>query len=673
LLLLGAFYPAGAAGDEFQVIAVHTASAPRVTMVVAPPSTPPQDGSEEESCSVTIDGESVACTVTPMASDSLSVALVIDTASGLTSQELAAAQNGATELLLRLPDGAHTMVVTAGGQPQVVAPLSADRAEALSAISALRVGGSRATMAATKLAAESLEPAAPGPRAIIVYTHGPDEQGMLPDRLSQAVLTSEAVVNVVRTDTDALWPSVVEQAGGGVVTTSAENLVQSFGDLAATLGDQYLVTFEAPGELPAVAQVAFQTGDQEYTTVVTLPDASQAQAAPTESSDGPPARGILWLVALLVAGLALTVLAVFLRRARQLRPVNEGEPATEMASPPTGAPPPDKAAAGTGPLQQAAAAGNAPLPKLAAPSSPPAAKAAPSAPALAQAAPRTPPPKQPAMLDASLSDGTAPDGPPRRPPTSPVESQPARRSLSAAIEGRRLARLILDSQPKVRPEPVEQHGQADNNQAEDPRADPPARSAAEAHSSASGSEAGPKTESGRPGNPTEGGSTPAASIVFTGSGDGIVQLTKNAPGPAAVRISGNRWWNRFRVRTLGNQDVVVVTTGPYEGVRPLDWDGGNSTGFEVTATGPWRIEVLPLSAMPTFDKSFKGEGDQVIHFTGDGLVARITPNDNGRIYNVRTLNPNGRHRSVVNPQGRIDTGPQFFHVQAAGSWTLSIT
>jgi hypothetical protein len=59
--------------------------------------------------------------------------------------------------------------------------------------------------------------------------------------------------------------------------------------------------------------------------------------------------------------------------------------------------------------------------------------------------------------------------------------------------------------------------------------------------------------------------------VFTGSGDGIVRLTKNAPGPAAVGISGNRTSNHFEVRALGTQDVVVVTTDPYEGVWPLDW------------------------------------------------------------------------------------------------------
>ena len=175
---------------------------------------------------MTIDGEPVVTTVTPMASGDLSVALVIDTASGLTSQELAAVQSGATEFLLRLPDGARTMVVTAAGQPQVVAPLSGRRAEALSAISALRVGGSRATMPATMLAAQSLESAPPGPRAIIVYTHGVDEQGVLTTRLSQAVQHAEAVLNVIQTSTDSLWPSVVDQTGGSVVTTTAENIAQ---------------------------------------------------------------------------------------------------------------------------------------------------------------------------------------------------------------------------------------------------------------------------------------------------------------------------------------------------------------------------------------------------------------------------------------------------------------
>jgi hypothetical protein len=405
-----------------------------------------------------------------MASGDLSVALVIDTASGLTSQELAAVQSGATEFLLRLPGGAHTMVVAAADQPEVVAPLSERRGESLSAISALRVGGSRATMAATMLAAQSLESALPGPRAIIVYTHGLDEQGVLATRLSQAVLHSEAVLNVIQTGTDTLWPSVVDQTGGGVVTTRAESIVLSFGDLAATFGDQYFVTFEAPGELPAVAQVTFQAGDQEYRTVVNLPNAGPAQAAPTESSGGPPDRGVHWLVVPLVAGLVLTALGVFLRRARQLRHATGGEPSTRVASPATGAPPLVKAASAS-PPPQTAAAWNAPLPEQAASSPPTADNAAPRAPVPTHAAPSSPPLNQPAVPTASLPDNPTQTDPSPRPPISPVESRPARRSLSAAIEGRRLARLILDSQQESRPEPAEQHGRADNNQAEEPPAD----------------------------------------------------------------------------------------------------------------------------------------------------------------------------------------------------------
>jgi hypothetical protein len=461
LFLLLASHPAAAGADAFRVIAVHTASAPRVSMVVEPPVTPPQNGSAAESCSVTIYGKPVDTTVRELASGDLSVALVIDTASGLTSQELAAVQSGAAEFLLRLPDGAHTIVVAAAGQPEVIAPLSEHRAEALSAISALRVGGSPATMAATMVAAQNLESAPPGPRVIIVYTQGLDEPGELADRvrLSQAVLDSEAVLNVIQTGTETLWPSVVDQAGGVVVTTNAGDIVQSFGDLAATLGDQYLVTFETPGVLPAVAQVTFQAGDQEYRTVVNLPITGLAPVGPTESSEGSSDRGIPWLVAPLVAGLVLTALVVFLYRARQLRPAY-GEPTTPVASPATGAPPPVKAASAS-----------APLPEQAASSPPTADKTAPSAPVPAQTAPSSPPPNQPSVPTASLPGDPSQNDPQWRPPTSPVESRPARRSLSAAIEGRRLARLILDSQPESRPEPAEQRGQADNNQAEEPLAD----------------------------------------------------------------------------------------------------------------------------------------------------------------------------------------------------------
>jgi hypothetical protein len=626
------------------VIAVHTASAPDVSMVVAPPSTPPENGATAESCTVTIDAESAACTVTPVASDSLSVALVIDTASDLTAQELAAVQNGAIDFLLGLPPEANSMVVAAGGEPQVVAPLSADRAEALSAISALRTGGSHATNAGTRLAAQSLESAPPGPRVIIAYAHGSDEQGPSVEQLSEAVLQANAVVNVITPGAESIWPSVVDRAGGIVLPpTNAADIAQSYGRLATMLGEQYLVTFQAPGELPAVAQVAFQSGDQEYGTVVDLPDTDTRQAAPTQG------RGIVGLVSLVVAGLVLIGLAVLalVLRTRRRASVPGGPPA-EAAAPP---------ASTIGP-----------------------------APALAI-------PATDEQDDGRPSDGapasTAATAPATPPATPPPTSPPRRGSLSAAVRGRRSAQHALNSAPEQhlqhpttdqRPPPVPERNQAQSHTPEPGPRPAAANASAETAQPTPQSNAGPQTAA--PGfaaqhqHPGEGGHT--ATTELTGSGDAVVEVTRTNWLPAVVHISGNSASEYFAVRTLGTNNVLVKTMEPYDGIRPLDWDGDESTGFEIWATGPWRIEILPPSAIPTFTGSFNGNGNMVVHFTGTGSLVRITGNNERQHFEVRALSAYGAYRRLVDTtrphagECPISRGPQIFDVQATGPWTITI-
>ena len=253
--------------------------------------------------SVTVDGRPVTTTVAPMAARTLTVALVIDTAADMTAEALQAAKSGATEFLLRLPEGARTMVIASGGDPRIVAPLSGKPADALSAVSALQPGGMRSTTAATLLAAEDLATAPPGPRAIVVHTNGPDEHGVSVEQLIQAVSRAGAVLSVIQTsgDDDA-WSQVVDRAGGEVLRTTTVNLVQSYGDLATALGDRYIVEFEAPGELPGVAQVAVRTGDVEATTTVTMPGTHWDAAQPSERE---PSGGQLRLIAIVLVGLAL--------------------------------------------------------------------------------------------------------------------------------------------------------------------------------------------------------------------------------------------------------------------------------------------------------------------------------------------------------------------------------
>jgi hypothetical protein len=70
--------------------------------------------------------------------------------------------------------------------------------------------------------------APPGPRAIIVYVRGFDHHGVLAERLSQATLLAEAVLNVVQTGDDPFWGSVVDRTGGTVVRTAASQSVESY-------------------------------------------------------------------------------------------------------------------------------------------------------------------------------------------------------------------------------------------------------------------------------------------------------------------------------------------------------------------------------------------------------------------------------------------------------------
>jgi von Willebrand factor type A domain len=649
-------YPALAAPREDpRVIAVHTASAPGVSMVLAVPAAQPDMGLAPEALSVTVNGRPVTTTVTPMASRSLSVALVIDTASDMTPEVLEAVQSGATEFLLRLPEGVRTMVVASGGDPRVVAPLSPEPADTLSAVSALRSGGTRSTTAGTLLAAQELAMAPPGPRAIIVYSHGSDEGGPPVEQLTQAVARAEAVINVVQTDGDDLWSQVVDRTGGAVLRTANAQVVQSYGRLATALGEQYLVAFQAPGELPAVAEVAVKTGDVQSRTVVRLPDAGTSADAAKPPSERWPAVVLSGLVLIALAGLVLDL------RAHRRASVDSGAPSAGAAGPhaSTTLQAPARAMPGKTDLR------HLPPPDVAPPTAPPTAPAT------------SPLPRRPRSHSPRRSSG-------------PMWYQSPPRSFSAAAQGRRSAPLTPGSQPEqqARRHPPDDQQQwqrsPDDNQPRTHSPDSALRPAAAKTSAEpppatlpSGIESGMAAAAAAAAEEHSAEEGHNATIEATGLADAVVKFTKSAPGPAVVHITANAASRYFGVRILGTEQYLVNTLEPYDGVRWLDRNGGQSTNFEVRATCPWRIEVLPLSAIPTFNTSFKGDGDMVIRYTGDGSLAEITGNNDCRYFDVRAFGAHGTDRLVSTSQPYADSrqisgGPQFFEVQAVGSWTITV-
>jgi hypothetical protein len=641
LVVLVVSYPAVASVQAPRVISVHTASASEVSMVLEVPPVQQDTGVAPE-VSVTVDGRPVTTTVAPMAARTLTVALVIDTAADMTAEALQAAKSGATEFLLRLPEGSRTMVIASGHDPRIVAPLSDKPADALSAVSALQPDGMRSTTAATLLAAQDLATAPLGPRAIVVYTDGPDEHGVSVEQLSQTVSRAGAVLSVIQTggDNDS-WSRIVDRAGGEVLRTTTVNLVQSYGDLATALGDRYIVEFEAPGELPGVAHVAVRAGDVESTTTVTLPAASTPADA-AQPSEREPAGGQLRLIAIVLVGLALIVLALLALtlRTRRRAPVDTEEPSVAVTG---------LRASGNSHVSELATIKNEDM--------------------------------RPAFPPHGAPSGTL--------TTAPIirhqEPRSRRGSLTDAVHGMRSALHALASQAEQElKQPPSQNGKQPPAP-DDARTRPPdsliRRSKISAEPRAApllsriGSKLAARVAGGENEQSAEG--VRDAGMVLTGAGDAAVELAGNAAGPAAVHISGNLASRYFAVRAVGTEDDLVITLRQYQGVRSLNWNGGESTGFEVRATGSWRIEVLPLSAIPKFNGSFSGDGDMVVHFTGDGSLAEIIGNDAGRYFHVLALGPDGTGRLVNTAQkysgsSQISGGPQFFEVQAIGPWTITV-
>ena len=253
-LLVGFAPSAAASGARPMVLAVHTGSDSEVSMVLET-NGPLPGGNDlsEDDLSVTIGGEPVSTTVTPLASSRLSVVLVIDTSGGMAPDELEAVQSGATEFLLRLPPGAQS------GRR-----FRRFRAACRTAALRARTGTVRRQCATPRRrsidrgrstpAARELSTARTGPRQIVVFTTGADNGDPSVARLSDELVQAGVLTCVVQTQPVDFWTRVVDRAGGSIVASQTGDVVTSFEELAATLEDQYLVAFDAPA-LPAVATV----------------------------------------------------------------------------------------------------------------------------------------------------------------------------------------------------------------------------------------------------------------------------------------------------------------------------------------------------------------------------------------------------------------------------------
>jgi hypothetical protein len=171
--------------------------------------------------------------------------------------------------------------------------------------------------------------------------------------------------------------------------------------------------------------------------------------------------------------------------------------------------------------------------------------------------------------------------------------------------------------------------------------------------------------------------------VLSGSGDAI-QEVQMWNGPAIMQVSGNDESRHFAVipHTVSGASVLsmVNTTEPYQG-RVLLSEPVNR--LEISATGAWTIEILPLSAARTLPAPGKveGSGDEVLVLAG-GIpdIATVTGNQAGRHFAVLPYTPDGQpiFGAMVNTtdpyEGQIllDGETGILAVTAVGPWSVAV-
>ena len=146
--LAGALAWAGTAGaaSTLDVVAV-VPSDNAVTMVVGvdPPPSLAQSGTFSVASG---DSGKLRTTASPVLGPQLTSGVVLDTSAD-SADALQAGVNGATNLLLQLPDGVRNLVVADGGtEPRTLSPLTQGATEAVAAINSASAGGTRHPAAA---------------------------------------------------------------------------------------------------------------------------------------------------------------------------------------------------------------------------------------------------------------------------------------------------------------------------------------------------------------------------------------------------------------------------------------------------------------------------------------------------------------------------------------------
>lgn len=179
--------------------------------------------------------------------------------------------------------------------------------------------------------------------------------------------------------------------------------------------------------------------------------------------------------------------------------------------------------------------------------------------------------------------------------------------------------------------------------------------------------------------------TPPEPIVLTGTGDSVVDVDKwDGPAIARVKYTGGGNFAVWNVDDASQKiDLLINTIGAYEGVVPVDFlDREHTARFEITASGSWEIQVLPLdlARRETIPSTIQGVNDDVIILQGSSspdLLTASAPAGTGN-FAIWSYSQNGRDLVIneIAPYSgtvALDRTTILLVIVAEGQWTIEIT
>jgi hypothetical protein len=172
---------------------------------------------------------------------------------------------------------------------------------------------------------------------------------------------------------------------------------------------------------------------------------------------------------------------------------------------------------------------------------------------------------------------------------------------------------------------------------------------------------------------------PPQPVVYDGSGDDVIQITKPAQ-LNVVDLTYNGGGNFIVVPLDASQQrtggSLANEIGAYHGIVPLDLlSGANTVYFQIQSSGPWHIEIRSANTVRQFDTTIDGSGDEVLIYQGKMGIATLTHDGSSNfiVIGYSGTGRNGMVNVIGNYNGRVPiaAGPALIEVKADGHWTIA--